>query len=108
MIEVSQLEIKQIYDKAMIRRTQMELDREKILKEKMEKDFWGYLQIRLRNMVQNIMGMYTDPKIPNDKVLEAQKEFSEFLKMVNMHTLPEVIEELIRRETKHQYVVKMK
>jgi len=37
----------------------------------------------------------------------AQKEFSDFLDMVNMNTLPEVIEELVLRESREKFQVKL-
>lgn len=103
----SQQQIEQIYKSAMIKRSQQERDSVKRQQEELEKNFWQYANSRITNVLQKIMTMYQQPNISKQQIDKAQQEFSDFLDMVNMNTLPEVIDELIYRESKSQSLQKL-
>lgn len=105
---MSQAEIKKIYDNAMIKRSQAEKDFTKRQEEELENNFWKYAHTRMENILKGIMQMYQNPSCSKADIDKAQREFSEFISMVNMNTLPEVIDELILRETKSKYLEKIK
>lgn len=105
---MSQAEIKKIYDNAMIKRSQAQKDMAKRQQEELENNFWKYAYTRIENILKDIMQMYQNPNCSKGDIDKAQKEFSEFLDMVNMNTIPEVIDELILRESKSKYLEKIK
>ena len=105
---VLQQEIEEIYKNAMIKRSQKEIETQQKLQEDLEKQFWVYAQSRIETLLKKIVGFYQLPNISKNQIDQAQKEFSEFLDLVNMNTLPEVIDELIYRELKIKKFQKMK
>ena len=100
--------VEQIYKKAMINRAKDDKeinarlrakDDKEInarLKENMDTHFWKYLGSRLENMIKAVMELSQNPKIPKAKLDEAERDVSNLLDLVRMHTLPEVIEELTK------------
>lgn len=100
-------EIKAIYDKAMIKRSQQEKELIKRRKEELEKNYWKYLNSRLEGMLSKIIKLYETPNISKQQIDTAQREFSNTLDYVNMHTLPEVIDELVLRESRAKFQVKL-
>jgi len=105
---MSQAEIKKIYDNAMIKRSQNQKDFAKRQQEEIENNFWKYAYTRIENILKGVMEMYQTPSYSKSDIDKAQKEFSEFLDMVNMNTIPEVIDELILREIKSKFLEKIK
>ena len=100
---MSQQEIQKIYERAMIKRSQQEKEFQKRQQEELEKNFWKYVDTRIQNLLTNIMKLYQMPNVSKAQIDTAQKEFSDFLDMVNMNTLPEVIDELVLRECRNQF-----
>lgn len=98
---MDQQEIKQIYDKTMIKRSQLELNYEKEKEEKYQKLFWEYVYDRMYKMLQQIIQLYQMPNISKQQIDNAQKDFSNFLDVINMNTLPEVIDALFLEETRN-------
>ena len=100
---MSQEEIKRIYERAMIKRSQREKQLQERRQKQLELDFWGYADARMQEILKNIMKLYQIPGIPKEHIDRAQREFSEFLDVINMNTLPEVIDELVLMETRKKF-----
>lgn len=101
-------EMKRIYDKAMIKKTAQEKDIETQLREKVEKNFWEYLDDRMRILLRNIMKLYENPSASKKDIDDAQRGFSNLVDIVNTYTLPEVIEHLVLEESRKKYREKLK
>ena len=107
-IKISQTEVEQIYKKAMIKRSQREQDITKRKREELEKNFWKYLHARIENLLRGVMELYQNPNVSKQQIDVAQKEFSDFLDFINTNTLPEVIDELVLKESRRQFQEKLK
>jgi len=84
----------QVYDKAMKTRSEEEQKQAQRFQEDMEKRFWEYLPKRLEHLIKSVLALQQNPKVPKAKIDEAEREVSKLLTLVQVHTLPEVIEQL--------------
>lgn len=100
---MSQEEIRKIYDRAMIKRSQAQQVAELRNREQLESSFWAYADSRMKAILSNIINLYQIPGIPKERIDRAQKDFAEFLDVINMNTLPEVIDELVVMETRKKF-----
>lgn len=100
--------VQQIYERAIKTRTEENQKQSQRLKEDMEKKFWEYLPIRLERLIKHVLILQQNPKIPRGMVDEAEREVSKLLDIVQINTLPEVIDQLTMDLQKKKYVEKLK
>ncbi len=99
--------VESIYNKAMIARSQAEKNKDIENQKKLEDNFWTYVNSRLNALVMKVMELYDNPNISKSQLDTAEKNVSYLLTMVNMNTLPEVINQLTADELKKVMLKKM-
>ena len=89
------IEVKQIYQKAMLKRESRAKEISEMGDKHLEDNFWAYLGNRLEVILHAILILEQNPKTSKGKIDQAHNEFSKLVDIVNMYTIPEVIDELV-------------
>ncbi len=106
-MDYSQKYIDNIYQKAMIKRSQAEKEFVQRSQEEMEKNFWQYLGMRMEKLLGDVMKLYQTRGVSKQQIDTAEKEVGEFFTLVQTHTLPEVIDQLTMDLAKEKMIIKM-
>jgi len=95
----------QIYEKAIIKRSQAEKNIIERSRKAMEANFWEYLHTRLSNVLKGILELESDPNTARGAIDAMKKDFSKLLHTVEVCTMPEVINQLTMELMKEKQIM---